>query len=151
VAAGSCSGVFHSMSEQDVRTIIKHPMTSISSDGGIPALDEGVPHPRNYGAFARVLAYFVRDTHILTLEKAVLKMTSLPASRLRLAERGLIAEGKIADITVFDRTKIQDKAKFGDPHHFAEGVQHVLVSGQFVLESAQMTGKRPGRALRHSN
>ncbi len=149
VAAGSCSGVFHSMSEEDVRTFMQHPMTSISSDGGIPAMNEGVPHPRNYGAFARILAYFVRENNVLTLEEAVRKMTSLPASRLNLEERGLISAGKIADIAVFDPVTIQDTAEFGNPHHFAEGVQYVVVSGELVLESAKMTGKRPGKALRH--
>jgi len=149
VKAGSCSGVFHSMSPEDVETIMRHPMTSISSDGGIPAMNEGVPHPRNYGAFARVLGYYVRELNVLTLEQAIFKMTALPASRLNLNTRGKIAPGFVADITIFDPATIQDQAKFGDPHHFATGVRDVWVSGVPVLQNSEMTGKRPGKALRH--
>ena len=149
VRAGSCSGVFHSMSPDDVETIMLHPMTSISSDGGIPALNEGVPHPRNYGAFAKVLAYYVREKHVLTLEQAVYKMTALPASRLSLSNRGKIAEGMAADLVIFDADTIQDQAKFGDPHHYATGVRDVWVNGTHVLVDGVMPGVRPGTALRH--
>lgn len=149
VEAGSCSGVFHSMSDEDVRTIMRHPWTSISSDGGIPAMDEGVPHPRNYGAFARVLGRYVRQDSVLTLEEAVHKMTALPASRVNLTERGLLRKGMIADIAVFDPDTIIDTAVFGDPHHFAQGVVHVWVSGHATLQNGEMTGLRPGKALRH--
>jgi len=149
VAGGGCSGVFHSMSEEDVRTFMQHPMTSVSSDGGIPEMDQGVPHPRNYGAFARVLAHFVRDKGVLSLEEAIRKMTSLPASRLNFSDRGVIAPEMIADLSVFNPNTIQDKALFGDPHHFAEGVRYVLVSGQLILDNGEMTGIRPGKALRN--
>ncbi|MDA0379202.1 MAG: D-aminoacylase [Bacteroidetes bacterium] len=149
VEAGSCSGVFHSMSDGDVATIMQHPWTSISSDGGIPALDEGVPHPRNYGAFARVLGRYVREDGVLSLEEAVRKMTALPAERLRLADRGTLAVGKKADLVVFDPQSIRDTALFGDPHHYAEGVHHVWVSGRPVLRDGASTGERPGKALRH--
>ncbi len=149
VEAGSCSGVFHSMSDDDVRSIMRHPWTSISSDGGIPALDVGVPHPRNYGAFARVLGRYVREDGVLSLEEAIHKMTGLPASRLNLSDRGLLEEGMVADITVFDPNSIIDRAEFGNPHHYAEGVRHVWVSGQAVLTDGEMTGTRAGIALRH--
>lgn len=149
VAAGSCSGVFHSMSDEDVRTIMRHPWTSISSDGGIPAMNEGVPHPRNYGAFARVLGRYVRQDSVLTLEEAVHKMTGLPASRLNLSERGMLREGYIADVTLFDPDTVIDTAEFGNPHHYAEGIAHVWVSGVPVLTGGNMTGERPGKALRH--
>ncbi|MGA1493945.1 MAG: N-acyl-D-amino-acid deacylase family protein [Rhodothermales bacterium] len=149
VEAGSCSGVFHSMSDEDVRTIMRHPWTSISSDGGIPAMDEGVPHPRNYGAFARVLGRYVRQDSVLTLEEAVHKMSGLPAERLNLADRGLLKEGALADITLFDPATIIDTAEFGNPHHYAQGVVHVLVGGVPVLDLEEMTGMRPGKALRH--
>ena len=149
VEAGSCSGVFHSMSDDDVATIMQHPWTSISSDGGIPAMDEGVPHPRNYGAFARVLGKYVREDRVLTLEEAVHKMTALPAERLGIADRGVMAVGMKADLVVFDPATIRDTALFGDPHHFAEGVRWVWVSGKTVLRDAVMTEERPGQALRH--
>ena len=151
VEAGSCSGVFHSMSDEDVRTIMRHPWTSISSDGGIPSVGQGVPHPRNYGAFARVLGRYVRQDSVLTIEEAVHKMTALPASRLNLTDRGLLQEGMTADITLFDPGTIIDTAVFGDPHHYAEGVVHVWVAGTSVLENGSMTGERPGRALRHNS
>lgn len=149
VEAGSCSGVFHSMSPEDVKTIMRHPWTSISSDGGIPAMDEGVPHPRNYGAFARVLGHYVREEGVLSLEEAIYKMTALPASRLNVHDRGVLASGYVADITVFDPETIQDNARFGDPHHLANGVYQVWVSGTAVLRDAKPTNERPGKALRH--
>lgn len=150
VEAGSCSGVFHSMSSEDVRTIMRHPWTSLASDGGIPAMDQGVPHPRNYGAFARVLGRYVRQDSVLTLEEAVHKMSGLPAERLNLTDRGVLREGNVADIALFDPALIIDTAEFGDPHHYAEGVVHVLVGGVPVLKQGVMTGKRPGKALRHT-
>ncbi|MGB1048527.1 MAG: N-acyl-D-amino-acid deacylase family protein [Rhodothermales bacterium] len=149
VEAGSCSGVFHSMSPEDVRTIMQHPWTSISSDGGIPALGEGVPHPRNYGAFARVLGRYARQDSVLSLAEAVHKMSGLPARRLNLSDRGRLQEGFVADITLFDPDTIIDTAVFGDPHHYAEGTLYVWVSGVPVLSNGQMTGQRPGKALRH--
>jgi len=150
VQAGSCSGVFHSMSHEDVRTIMRHPWTSISSDGGIPAMGEGVPHPRNYGAFARVLGRYVRQDSVLTLEEAIHKMTALPAGRLNMKRRGLLQTDYVADIILFDPDTIIDTAEFGDPHHYAEGVSHVWVSGEAILADGEMTGARPGKALRHT-
>ncbi len=149
VAAGSCSGVFHSMSPDDVITIMQHAMTSISSDGGIPAMNEGVPHPRNYGAFARVLAYYVRELRVLTLEQAVYKMTALPASRLGLTDRGKIAVGMVADLAILNPDEVQDQALFGDPHHYATGVRDVFVGGVPIMRGAEMLGSYPGIALRH--
>lgn len=149
VGAGSCSGVFHSMSPDDVRTIMQHAWTSISSDGGIPAMGEGVPHPRNYGAFARVLGRYVRQDSVLTIEDAIHKMSGLPASRLNMSDRGLLKEGFVADVALFDPDTIVDTAEFGNPHHFAEGVSHVWVSGVAVLSDGEMTGQQAGKALRH--
>jgi len=146
---GGCSGVFHSMSEQDVERIMRHPYTMISSDGGIPAPNSGVPHPRNYGAFARVLARYVREKQVLSLEQAIKKMTSLPAIRLDLSTRGRLQPGAVADLVVFDPSTVQDNALFGDPRHVATGVLDVLVSGVPVLVSGRMTGARPGHVLRH--
>ena len=145
---GGFGGVFHAMHEDDVRRIMAHPLTMISSDGGVVAPGEGVPHPRNYGTFARVLSLYVREAGLLTLEEAVRKMTSLPAERLSLAGRGVLEEGAIADIAVFDPEAIEEHAEFGDPHHYASGVRQVLVNGVFVLRDGEVTGARPGRALR---
>jgi N-acyl-D-aspartate/D-glutamate deacylase len=147
---GGASGVWQVVHEDDVRRIMQHPFTMISSDGGLGVLDHGHPHPRNYGAFPRVLGRYVRELKVLTLEEAIRKMTSLPAWRFGLLERGRIAEGAIADITVFDPVRIRDRATYEDPHQFSVGVEHVLVNGQIVLRSAALTGAKPGRVLRRS-
>lgn len=146
--AGGCQGVFHSMSEEDVQRIMQHPMTMISSDGGIPALGSGVPHPRNYGAFARVLGRYVRELGVLSFEQALSKMTSLPAQRLELKDRGQLKKGFVADIAVLDPATITDHATFANPHQYASGVQHVFVAGKAVLLHGEVTGLRPGRILR---
>ena len=145
---GGCSGVFHAMSEEDVARIMKHPRTMIASDGGIHMPGEGVPHPRNYGTFARILAYYVRDKQLISTGEAIYKMSKMPAQRIGLADRGRLEVGAMADIVVLDLDTIQDHASFDQPHQFATGVQHVLVNGVVVLKDAQMTGQRPGRSLR---
>lgn len=145
---GGCSGVFHAMSEEDVARIMQHSRTMIASDGGIYVAGEGVPHPRNYGSFARVLAHYVREKKVITAGEAIHKMTRMPADRIGLHDRGRIEIGAIADIAVLDLDTIQDLATFKQPHQFATGVHHVLVNGVMVLSDGRMTGKRPGRALR---
>ncbi len=146
---GGCMGVFHSMSEEDVQRIMKHPTTMIASDGGVPTMNSGSPHPRNYGTFARVLARYVRDLQVLTLEDAIHKMSGLSAARLGLTDRGVLREGAVADIVVFDPATIQDHATFEAPHQYATGVVNVFVSGQAVVLDSMMTGNRPGKVLRN--
>jgi len=145
---GGCSGVFHAMSEEDVERIMRHPRTMIASDGGIHVPGEGVPHPRNYGSFARILAYYVREREIISAGEAIYKMTKMPAQRIGLNNRGRIEVGAMADIAVLNLDTVQDTASFKQPHQYATGVQHVLVNGVLVLEDARMTGARPGRSLR---
>ena len=145
---GGCFGVFHAMSEEDVARIMQHSRTMIASDGGIHVPGEGVPHPRNYGTFARVLAHYVRDTQTLSTGEAIYKMSKFPAQRIGLHDRGRIQVGAMADIAVLDLDKVQDHASFADPHQYATGVRHVLVNGELVLKDGEKTGKRPGRALR---
>ena len=145
---GGCMGVFHAMSEEDVKRIMQHPRTMIASDGGIHVPGEGVPHPRNYGTFARVLAHYVRETQTIPIGEAIYKMSKMPAQRIGLADRGRIQVGAMADIAVMDLAMVQDHASFANPHQFSTGVQHVLVNGELVLKDGEMTGKRPGRALR---
>lgn len=147
---GGCTGVFHSMSEDDVQRIMQHPTSMIASDGGIPAFGSGAPHPRNYGTFARVLARYVRELQVLTLEDAIHKMSGLSAARLGLTDRGVLREGAVADLVVFDPTTIQDHATFEAPHQYATGVVDVFVSGQAVVLDSVMTGARPGQVLRNS-
>ncbi len=145
---GGCSGVFHAMSEEDVDRIMQHPRTMIASDGGIFVAGEGVPHPRNYGSFARVLAYYVRDREIITTGQAIYKMSKFPADRIGLTDRGRIEVGAMADIAVMDLGTVQDHATFDQPHQLSSGVQHVVVNGVVVLLNSEMTGARPGRSLR---
>jgi len=145
---GGCFGVFHAMSEADVERIMRHPRTMIGSDGGIHVAGEGVPHPRNYGSFSRVLAHYVRDKQVITTGEAIYKMTKMPAERIGLNDRGRIEMGAMADIAVMDLDTVQDHASFAQPHQYSTGVKHVLVNGVLVLKDEQMTGARPGRSLR---
>ena len=145
---GGFSGIFHAMVEEDVRRILGHPYTMVASDGGIVAPGEGVPHPRNYGTFARVLGHYARDEGVLSIAEAVFKMTGLPASRMGLSDRGVLREGAMADIVVLDLDDVRATARFGDPHHYATGACHVIVNGVAVVLDGEMTGARPGRALR---
>ncbi len=151
VAAGNCSAVFHAINEDDVRRIMRHPQTMPSSDGGIEAPSERVPHPRNYGTFARFLGHYVRDEGVLPLHTAVYRISGLPAARLNLGDRGRLVVGAVADIAVFDAAAVRDTATFEDPHQYAEGMRHVFVAGQSVLQNASMTGARPGKILRSNN
>jgi len=148
VEAGNCSAVFHAIREDDVMRILAHPVTMPASDGGIEGPSDRVPHPRNYGTFARVLGYYVRERNVIPFHTAIHKMTRLPADRIGLADRGRIAEGAIADVAVLDPATVIDRAEFGDPHRYAEGVYYVFVAGQAVLLDGIMTGARPGRILR---
>jgi N-acyl-D-amino-acid deacylase len=145
--SGGCSAIFHAISEDDVERIMKYPFAMIGSDGEIPQFGVGAPHPRSYGTFARVLARYVRERHVITWEEAVHKMSGLPAERLKLWDRGLIRPGMKADIAVFDPAKVEDKATFENPHQYAVGYRYVLVNGRVVVEGDQVTSERPGRIL----
>lgn len=149
---GRVLAIYHMMSEQDIETALKFPWTSIGSDagtaltlGGDDAL--GLPHPRSYGNFPRVIARYVRETHTLTLEDAIRKMTSWPATRMRIADRGLIREGIWADAVIFDYDKIQDRSTYDHPDVTPDGIDFVLVNGQVVIDHGKHTGARPGKVL----
>src|SRR6266571_1285325 len=144
---GGCRAVFHSIGEEDLVRILRHPATMIASDGEVPIFGRGAPHPRSYGTFARVLAVYARDKGILTLEEAVRKMSSFPAARIGLADRGVLRPGMKADIAVFDPARVRDAATFEKPHQYAAGFAYVNVNGQVVYENGAMTAARPGRVL----
>jgi len=148
-ANGGASGVFHSISEDDLRKYLQHPNTMIASDSGVRVFGEGVPHPRGYGNCARALSEYVREQKILRLEDAVRRMTSLPATTFRLKDRGLLREGMWADVVVFDLAKVKDNATFTEPHQYATGFRLVLVNGEAVVENDHHTQARPGKMLRH--
>ncbi len=146
---GSCSCIYHAISEPDIARIMTSPYTMIASDGAITASEKDFPHPREFGTFARVLGRYVRERKTLTLEQAVWKMSGLPAQRLNLRDRGLVAEGFKADIGIFDPTTVTDKADFENPRQMAVGFAHVIVNGQPVIADGKVTAARPGKVLRY--
>lgn len=148
MATGNPSIVSFNMAEDDIRHIMTRPYTMASSDGGLVPPDEGTPHPRDYGAFARRLAVYVRDRQVVGLEFAVRSMTSLPALVFSLADRGVIREGAFADLAVFDLARVRDTATYERPHQLAEGMSWVLVNGIVVVEDGAFTDALPGRVLR---
>lgn len=143
----SPSIIYHYLLEDDVRTLLLNPHVMICSDGEICELGEGMPHPRSYGSFPRLLKHYTRDEEVLSIEEAVLKMTGLPAKRLGLTDRGRIKEGCYADLVIFDPATIADQADFLQPHQYPVGVEYVLVCGEVVIERGSYTGRRPGQTL----
>ena len=142
---GSISGIFHTMSEEDVRLAMQQPWMAHASDGSAINLNApGVPHPRNYGTVPRVLGHYVRDEGVLTLEDAVRKMTSLPAQILGLQDRGQIREGFIADIALFDPERVAETNSFENPKSYPIGIPYVIVNGTLVIDRGEHTGARPG-------
>jgi N-acyl-D-amino-acid deacylase len=145
---GRITGMFHTMSEDDVRVVMKQPWVAIASDGSAINLDApGVPHPRNYSTNVRVLGYYVREQHVLALEDAIRKMTTLPAQILGLRERGQLREGFAADVVVFDPATVGETNSFEKPKSYAKGVNYVLVNGVLVIDNGKHTGARPGMAI----
>jgi dihydroorotase/N-acyl-D-amino-acid deacylase len=140
------------MSEDDVRTALKSPLVSVGTDSGAQATDgplaESRSHPRGWGSCPRILGRYVRDEHLLTLEEAIRKMTSQPAARVHLNDRGILRPGMAADITVFDPATIRDLSTFEQPARYSVGIKYVLVNGRPVIFDGQITAERPGRALK---
>ncbi|MEI8090291.1 MAG: D-aminoacylase [Opitutaceae bacterium] len=147
-ARGGAQGVFHGMSEPDLKKFLAQPLTMIASDSGIRKFGEAVPHPRGYGNNARILGRYVRDQQVIPIEDAVRKMTSLPARTFRLGERGELRPGAIADVVIFDPATVNDPSTYDDPHHYATGFSDVIVNGVPVIRSGQLTRARPGQAVR---
>ncbi|HEY0747593.1 MAG TPA: amidohydrolase family protein [Steroidobacteraceae bacterium] len=146
-------GLYFMMNEPDIATALRWPWMSIGSDAGanespgtIDAI--GLPHPRAYANFPRVIAEYVKKRHVLTLEDAVRKMTSWPATRMRLYDRGAIREGLKADVTIFNEDRIEDVATYENPTAYPAGIDYVLVNGQMVIDQGRHTGARPGSVLK---
>lgn len=146
--AGGASAVFHGMGDEDIKRIMQYPFNMFASDASIRIWKQGSPHPRGYGTNARVLAKYVRDEKVISLEEAVRRMTSLPAQKFGLKDRGLLREGFAADIVVFDETQVQDLSTYQQPHAYSRGFQYVLVNGQIVVENGEHLGTRSGTTLR---
>jgi dihydroorotase/N-acyl-D-amino-acid deacylase len=147
---GGANAIYHVLDEADVRRIMLHPQTMIASDGRLSSPGDGHPHPRAYGTFPRVLGHYARDEHVITLEQAVHKMTGMPAARLGLSDRGVLREGAMADVVVFDPATITDRATFESPHQYATGIDYVLVNGVVAIDHGTFTDSRAGRVLRRS-
>jgi N-acyl-D-aspartate/D-glutamate deacylase len=149
---GESSVITSIMSEEDVRAALKHPLVSIDTDSSAQAedgpLSKSKSHPRAWGTFPRILGRYVREERLLTLEDAVRKMTSRPAARVGLSDRGILRPGFAADVVVFDPSTIRDVSTFEDPLHYSTGIRHVFVNGQAVIADGRITDERPGRPLR---
>jgi N-acyl-D-amino-acid deacylase len=145
---GDAALVSFNMSDDDIVRIMQQPWTMTCSDGDLTAPGQGKPHPRGYGAFARKLAVYVRDRHVIDLPHAVRSMTSLPAMVFGLRDRGTLRDGAVADIVVFDPAQFQDRATYQEPQQIATGVRAVLVNGVIAMEGGAPTGKRAGRFVR---
>ncbi len=149
---GRVMAIYHMMSEQDIETALRFPWTSIGSDAGAVAEigvpdATGLPHPRSFGNFPRLIARYVKERHVLTLSEAVRKMTGWPATRMRLAHRGTIAVGNWADLTIFDYERLQDRATYERPMEFSTGIEWVLVNGVVTIDHGRHTGAKAGRVL----
>ncbi|MFI5129512.1 MAG: amidohydrolase family protein [Chitinophagales bacterium] len=144
---GGAGAVFHGMSDEDVKRIMKYPFNMFASDASIRVLNAGVPHPRGYGTNARVLSKYVRDEKVLSLEEAVRRMTSLPAQKFQLKDRGLLKEGMAADIVIFDEKEVKDVSTFEKPHAYSRGFHYVIVNGMLTVDNEKHIGTRAGKAL----
>jgi len=149
---GNTNRVSFSMNEDDVRAALRHPLVSFSTDS--PAMaEDGIfskekSHPRAWGSATRILGKYVREEKLLSLEEAIRKMTSLPASRMRLHDRGLLRPGMAADLVAFDPLTVRERSTYTDPLHYSEGVPYVAVNGRLVVDEGKITAARPGRILR---
>jgi N-acyl-D-amino-acid deacylase len=148
---GNVGRVTFSMSEDDVRTALAHPLVSMGTDSGARA-EDGIyskekSHPRAWGSAARILGKYVREEKVLPLEEAVRKMTSLPASRMGIADRGILRPGMAADVVAFDPSSVHERSTYADPVHYSEGIPFVMVNGRLVVDGGKITEERPGRPL----
>jgi N-acyl-D-amino-acid deacylase len=147
---GGATAIYHGMSEEDLRVFLADPHTMIASDSGLRRWAQGMPHPRGYGNNARLLARYVRELKLLTLEEAVRRMTALPAQRFGIAGRGQVKEGFAADLVVFDPAEVRENSTFEKPHAYATGFRHVFVNGVEVVRDDGHTGARPGQVARRA-
>jgi dihydroorotase/N-acyl-D-amino-acid deacylase len=148
---GNSNCIISIMSEDDVRAALRHPLVSMCTDSGAAATD-GIfsrqkSHPRAWGSAARILGKYVREEKLLPLEEAIRKMTSLPASRMGLIDRGMVRVGMAADLVVFNPLTVRDRSTYADPLRYSEGIPYVTVNGQLVVDKGEITPARPGRAL----
>ena len=139
--------VFHGMGDEDVKRIMQYPFNMFASDASIRVFNQGNPHPRGYGTNARVLGKYVREEGVISLEEAVRRMSSLPAQKFGLKDRGLLREGFAADIVIFDEKTVKDLSTYEKPHAYSQGFQYVMVNGQLVVDEGKHLGTRNGKML----
>lgn len=144
---GGASAVFHGMGEEDVKRIMQYPFNMFASDATIRSFGVGFPHPRGYGTNARVLSKYVRDEKVISLEEAIRRMTSLPAQKFQLHDRGIIKEGMAADIVIFNEQTVKDVSTFEKPHAYSSGFHYVIVNGVLTVDREKHLGVRAGKAL----
>jgi N-acyl-D-amino-acid deacylase len=152
---GATRVLITSIGEEDIREILRSPSALVGSDGNCVAdygtVSQGMPHPRFYGTFPRIIGHYVHEQQVLPLEQAIHKMTGATARALRLRDRGLIREGYRADITIFDPADFRDRATYADPHQYPTGARTtVLVNGVVVVDNARHTGATPGMVMRRA-
>jgi N-acyl-D-amino-acid deacylase len=138
------------MSDKDVKTIMQYPFNMFASDASIRIYKSGNPHPRGYGTNARVLGKYVREEKVISLEEAIRRMTSLPAQKFHLSDRGLLRDGFAADIVVFDAATVKDLSTYDQPHQYSTGFDYVLVNGVITVDAGKHNGSRAGTVLRKS-
>ncbi len=147
IAKGGAQMVYNSMNEEDVKYIMKYPFSMFGADAGIRVFGQGMPHPRGYGTNARVLGKYVRDEKVIPMEEAIRRMTSLPAQKFGLSDRGFLLPNYAADIVVFSEAEVQDLSTFQKPHAYSKGFKYVLVNGELVVDNEKHLGTKSGRAL----
>jgi N-acyl-D-amino-acid deacylase len=140
--------IYHTMNEEDVKFFMRYPFNMPAADGGV-SNGTGMPHPRGYGTNARVLGRYVREMKVIGIEEAVRRMTSLPAQKFNLHNRGLLQEGYAADMVIIDENTVSDVSTFQKPHQFSTGIPFVIVNGKLVIENGVHTGVRSGEAVRN--
>ena len=148
---GGAQMVYHGMQDKDVKNIMAYPFNMAASDAGIAVVGQSRPHPRAYGTNARVLGKYVREEKVMSLEEAIRRMTSLPADKFNIKQRGLIKEGFIADLVVFDDSEVLDMATFENPHQFSKGFKYIFVNGALTVDEGVHNGARKGVAIRNKN
>ena len=147
VYADGARGIYHCLAEEDVKRIMQHPRVMHASDGSTVKFGAAKPHPRSYGTYPRVLGRYVREKRVVSLADAIRKMTSLPAQRLRLQDRGILREGLWADIVVLNPRTVIDQATWTQPHQYPTGIDYVIVNGILVIDKGNWTGVFPGKVL----
>ena len=152
---GEAMVIEYSMDEDDVDKFAKHPLIAVASDGSSVStegiLSVGKPHPRSYGTNPRFIQKFVNEKKLVSIQEAVRKMTSMPAQRLGLTNRGRLTPGYAADVVIIDLPNVEEKATFVDPHQYPKGITHVIVNGEIVIKDEEFTGKTPGKMITDFN